>query len=96
MNWKIGEAKQRFSEVVRAAEDGPQRIYHRERLVAGVVDAETLEDYLAWRDRRGRRTVADAFAELRELLRDEPNGLTIPEREDRENAFDELLDRVPG
>lgn len=78
MDWKIGEAKQRFSEVVRAAEDEPQRIYHHGRLVAGVVDAETLEEYVAWRDRRGRRTIADAFAELRELLRDEPEGLTPP------------------
>ncbi|HEX9668349.1 MAG TPA: prevent-host-death protein [Thermoanaerobaculia bacterium] len=96
MNWKIGEAKQRFSEVVRAAEDEPQRIYHRERLVAAVVDAETLEDYLAWCEHRGRRTLADAFAELRDLLRDQPDGLTVPEREDRANAFAEVLDRVPG
>ena len=80
MHWKIGEAKQRFAEVVRAAEDEPQRIYHRGRLVAGLVDAQTLEEYLAWRDRRGRRTIADAFTELRELLHDEPEGLTFPER----------------
>lgn len=94
MDWKIGEAKQRFSEVVRAAEGEPQRIYHRDRLVAGVVDAETLEDYLAWRERRGRRTLAEAFSELRELLREEPDGLTLPERVDRDNAFAEALDPV--
>ena len=64
MNRKIGEAKQHFSEAVRAAEDEP--------------------------------TLADAFVELRDLLRDEPDGLTVPEREDRENVFAEVPNRLPG
>jgi hypothetical protein len=64
VNWKIGEAKQHSSEVVRAAEDEP--------------------------------TLADAFAELRDVLRDEPDGVTVPEREDRENVFTEVPNRLPG
>ena len=95
MNWKIGDAKQRFTEVVRAAEDEPQWIYRRERLVAGVVDAETLKEYLAWRERQARRTLAEAFAELRALYAEEPGGIIEPERRDRGNAFAEVLDGVP-
>lgn len=41
-------------------------------------------------------TLADGFVELRDLLRAEPDGLTVPERKDRENAFAEVLARLPG
>jgi antitoxin (DNA-binding transcriptional repressor) of toxin-antitoxin stability system len=35
--WKVGEAKQQFSEVLRRSEAEPQLIYRRHRLVAAVV-----------------------------------------------------------
>ncbi len=93
MNWKIGDAKQRFSEVVRAAQKEPQWIYRRDELVGGLVEVETLKDYLAWRERHEKRTLAEAFAELRSLGAGEPDA---PERHDRENVFVDILDRVPG
>lgn len=40
MPWNIAQAKQRFSEIVRRAAEGPQLIYNRKRLVAAVIDAE--------------------------------------------------------
>lgn len=86
MNWKIGEAKQRFSEVVREAADEPQRIYRRERLVAGVIDAETLEEFLEWKRRRERRTVADAFDDLRRIRGDE-SPIDVPRRRNRRQDF---------
>ena len=86
MDWKIGDAKRQFTKVVRAAQGEPQWIYRRQRLVAGVVDAETLEDYLAWREVQERPTLADAFAELRSLCADEPGAFAAVERRDRDKG----------
>ncbi len=86
MDWKIGQAKQRFSEVVREAAEEPQRIYRRDRLVAGVVDAETLEEFLEWKRRRERRSLADTFEELRRTRGNE-EPLDAPSRRDRPNPF---------
>lgn len=86
MNWKIGQAKQRFSEVVREASDEPQRIYKRDRLVAAVVDADELEEFLEWKRGRERRSLADAFEELRRIRGDEAP-IEAPSRIDRPNRF---------
>lgn len=86
MNWKIGQAKQRFSEVVRGASDEPQRIYKRDRLVAAVVDAGELEEFLEWKRGRERRSLADAFEELRRIRGDEAP-IEAPSRIDRPNRF---------
>ena len=91
MNWNVAEAKQRFSEVVRAAEEKPQWIYNRGRLVAALVPAEDLEQFLAWRERKEHTSLADAFAELRRICDEESYELPIPERKNRPNPFaDEL------
>jgi prevent-host-death family protein len=92
VNWKIAEAKQRFSEVVRRSVDEPQLIYNRDRLVAVVVPPQSFRGYEEWRQERERRTVADAFAELRALCEEEGYELELPERSDRPNPFAEALD----
>lgn len=94
MNWKIGEAKQRFSEVVRAAEDEPQKIYNRDRLVAAVVGPGEIKDFLAWRERRRKGSLADSIRELSRICAEEGYTLEIPsrEQEERPNPFAEDLD----
>jgi prevent-host-death family protein len=87
MNWKVAEAKQRFSEVVRAAEKMPQWIYNRGRLVAAVVPAGDLEQFLAWRERKERTSIADAFSELRRICAEESYEFETPERRNRPNPF---------
>jgi prevent-host-death family protein len=87
MNWKIAEAKQRFSEVVKAAEGEPQLIYNRDRLVAAVVEPEAFRDFLDWRQETEKPTLADSFAELRRICAEEDYTLEIPPREDRPNPF---------
>ncbi|HKI05620.1 MAG TPA: type II toxin-antitoxin system prevent-host-death family antitoxin [Thermoanaerobaculia bacterium] len=87
MNWNVAEAKQRFSEVVRAAEDKPQMIYNRGKLVAAVVPAGDLKEYLAWREKKEEVTLADAFAELRRICAEEAYAFEAPTREDRPNPF---------
>ena len=86
MNWKIGQAKQRFSEVVREASEEPQWIYKRDRLVAAVVDAEGLDEFLQWKRGRNRRSLAEAFDELRRVRGDEAP-IEAPPRMDRPNPF---------
>lgn len=92
MEWKIGEAKQKFSEVVRAAEDEPQRIYNRERLVAAVVAPNDFEEFLAWREKRRKGSLADSIRELSRVCAEEGFTLELPSREDRPNPFAEDLD----
>jgi len=95
MNWRVAEAKQRFSEVLRAAQDEPQPVYKRNDLVAAVVSGETFEEFQEWRKRRLSRTLAEATEELRRLVAEEGD-LEIPDRRDRPNAFlDALRDETP-
>jgi len=96
MPWNIAQAKQRFSEIVRQAAEGPQLIYNRKRLVAAVIDAEDYRAYREWSDRASRRTLADEFAELRRIMQEEDYELTVPPRSTRPNAFVEALEAEAG
>jgi prevent-host-death family protein len=94
MLWKIAEAKQRFSEVLRAAREAPQQVFNRDRLVAVVIDAETFEAFQSWREQQETVTLAEAFAELRDLCAAEDYPIVAPPRHDRDNPFAEALDDV--
>ena len=83
MNWRVGEAKQRLSELLRETANEPQMVYSRDRLVAAVISAELFEEFAAWRDERRRRTLGQSFDELREVCREEEYALDTGEREDR-------------
>jgi antitoxin (DNA-binding transcriptional repressor) of toxin-antitoxin stability system len=92
MNWNIAEAKQKFSELVRAAEDEPQWIYNRDKLVAGVVPPDTLQEFLDWKTRTRRPTIAEALGEVRRICQEEGYSLEIPARKNRPNPFADALD----
>jgi prevent-host-death family protein len=94
MDWNIAEAKQKFSELVRAAEEQPQWIYNRDKLVAAVVPAEELQAFLSWRSERERPTVGEAFAELRRVCAEEGYTFEIPPRQERPNPFPDALDEL--
>jgi prevent-host-death family protein len=94
MRWKIGQAKQQFSEVVRRAATEPQWICNRNRVVAAVVDAEMVERLRMIRPSEGRTSIAAAFDELRALTTRERYRLKTPARTTRRNAFADGLDRV--
>ena len=84
-----GEAKQQFSEVLRRSRTEPQQIFRRDRLVAAVVSAETYEEFERWREARRRRTLGDAFDEVRELCARYDYELDTGERRDRATWIDE-------
>jgi prevent-host-death family protein len=94
MNWKIAEAKQKFSELVKAAEDEPQWIYNRDKLVAAVVPATTLKEFMGWHHQKQERTLGEAFAELRRICEEEDFTLEIPPRQERPNPFPDALDEL--
>ncbi len=86
--WRVGEAKQRFSEVLRHSETRPQQIYRRDRLVAAIISAVTYEEFESWRRERSRRTLGEAFDEVRELAATYGYDVEVPERRDRETWAD--------
>ena len=90
MSWKLGQAKQHLSEVVRLAQRTPQRIQNRDLVVAAVIDAKTFDEFIAWRDKR-RDTLADALGELRAIVGESAYRLDIPPREDRIDPFSSTL-----
>ena len=92
MDWKIAAAKQNFSELVKAAEEEPQWIYNRDTLVAAVVPAVILKEFLEWRRQKEGRSLAEAFEELRRICADEELTLEIPPRQARPNPFPDALD----
>jgi hypothetical protein len=95
MRWNIAQAKQNLSEVVRNATTEPQLIYNRDRLVAAVVGAETFEVFRTWQGRAEGRSLADRFADLRQIARSEGYVFEIGSRSDRRNPLTETLDEVP-
>jgi antitoxin (DNA-binding transcriptional repressor) of toxin-antitoxin stability system len=94
MRWKIGQAKQRFSEVVRRAAVEPQLICNRERVVAAVVDPGSAERLRSIVERESEETIADAFDVFREMATRERYGLKIPPRTNRRNPFPHGVDRL--
>lgn len=85
--WRISEAKAQFSAVLREAAVEPQIICRRGRPEAAVVDISTYRD-LAKRSCEGDKpTVAQLLTGLREIQKEEPAVLEIPDRVDRANPF---------
>ncbi len=94
MNWKIAEAKQRFSAVIKAAQDEPQLIANRNQLVAAVIAFGTFEEYRGVLERRQKKSLAETFKGLRQLCESESYSLEVAAREDRVNPMVEALDDV--
>jgi len=93
MRWKIGQAKQRFSEVVRRAAVEPQLICNREQVVAAIVDAGSAERLRSIAPREKQETIADAFDAFRKVAARERYRLRVPPRRNRRNPFRYGLDR---
>jgi hypothetical protein len=85
--WRIAEAKQQFSEVVRRSGDAPQKIYRRDRLVAAVVSPDALATIEEAGRRQSSRSLAEAFSDIRAACLEERYDLPLPERRDREAWF---------
>lgn len=87
MSWKIEEAKQKFSELIDAVTEEPQLIYDQNQMIAAVVKADVFQEFLLWQHQKS--SLANAFAELREICAEENYQLEVPPRRDRLNPFAE-------
>ena len=96
MPWNIAQARQKLSEIIRRAAEGPQLIYNRKRLVAVVIDAEKYRSFQAWSEQAAGRMLAEEFAELRKIMEEEDYELTLPPRSTRRSAFIRTLEEEQG
>ncbi|KST66750.1 hypothetical protein [Mastigocoleus testarum] len=87
MVWTIEEAQQKLNELINAASLEPQMIYNQEQPIAAIVEAQLFQEFLNWRNLQKKSSIADAFAQLREICSEENYTLEIPERQDRSNPF---------
>ena len=94
MKWTVAKARRHFSELLRQVAKEPRTILNRNRAVAAVVDAELFREFVDWYSKRHRRTLGDAFDELRSVCADEEYSLELPRRKDRENRFARVLDEL--
>lgn len=83
--WSIGEAKWRFSEVVRRSGTEPQEIFDGDRLVAAVVSPDLLDSVEKLRKEQSTRSLAENFSEIREICTEENYNLEIGNRQDLRN-----------
>jgi hypothetical protein len=90
--WKVGAAKQRFSEVLRRSEEEPQLIYRRDELVAAVIHVEDETEVPGI----GGRSIGDRFAEAREIVRRESYRLPVSKRRSRKDGFSSVIDDLAG
>ena len=82
-NWKLSEAKARFSEVVASAKKEPQVITSRRKPVAVLVDFDGFEELQVLKSAAERPSITDLLGELQEIYKDEPEELELPPRIDR-------------
>lgn len=87
MNWKVGDAKQRLSELLRRSAEAPQLVFSRDRFVAAVISAETYAAFEEWQRGLGRGTLDRKFDEVRELCAEDGYELEVGERLDRESSI---------
>jgi hypothetical protein len=87
MQWKIAQAKQRLSEVLRCAEREPQEILNRERLVAVVLGAKDEKAFREWQQAQGSHSLAEALKEAQRLCQEEEYSLPTVARRDRDNPL---------
>ncbi len=87
MNWSVAEAKEQLSEVLRRAATRPQTITKRARDIAVVVDVAEFREFQQWKNAGGRKTVAQAFEDLRRISGTSGPALLAPARRNRRTAF---------
>ncbi|NER35833.1 MAG: hypothetical protein F6J93_17905 [Oscillatoria sp. SIO1A7] len=63
-------------------------------LVYSAVEPEIFQEFLAWREQRLKSSLADSFAELRQICAEENYTIEVPPRYDRPNAFIDVLDEL--
>jgi len=85
--WKVGEAKQQFSKVLRLAADTPQQVWNRDALVAVVIGAREAQEFLSWKQQKRTPSLSQALEEVRFLANEDNYKMIAPKRSDRLHAI---------
>jgi antitoxin (DNA-binding transcriptional repressor) of toxin-antitoxin stability system len=86
MVWKVAEAKQKFSEVLRRAAAAPQIVQNRDRVVGAILGAEDARAFLDFRGRK-RAPLREVLREAAQICEEEGEDFTVPQRVDRSNPI---------
>ncbi|HLO87124.1 MAG TPA: prevent-host-death protein [Nostocaceae cyanobacterium] len=89
MKWTLEEAEKQLPSIIDATSQEPQLIYTQKELVAAIVDPQLFKEFLTWRQKTARISLAPVFKELQQLCTEENYSLEIPARSDRDNPFTE-------
>lgn len=87
MNWSVSEAKARFSEVIDKAGEEPQIIENRGNPVATIFNHKETEEYLEYKRKQARPTLADFIKQAQEACQHEPD-LEIEPRSHMDRPLD--------
>ncbi|HLP90423.1 MAG TPA: prevent-host-death protein [Nostocaceae cyanobacterium] len=85
MKWTLEEAEKQLTSIIDATSQEPQLIYTQEELVAAIVDPKLFKEFLNWRQKTAKTSLASAFKELQQLCTEENYSLEIPARSDRKH-----------
>ena len=83
MKWKIADAKINFSELIRKAENEPQLIYNRDRMVAVVLSKEEYEEFERIKKNKSEHNIAAALNEFSSICSEESYVFETPSRQNR-------------
>ncbi|MDJ0617698.1 MAG: prevent-host-death protein [Calothrix sp. MO_192.B10] len=92
MKWTLEDVKKHLPSIINATSQEPQLIYTQDELVAAIVDPELLKEFLNWRQKTTKTSLAQVLKELQQLCTEENYTLEIPARSDRNNLFTEDWD----
>jgi len=87
MQWRVAQAKQRLSEVLRQAAKEPQEILNREELVAVVLGKKDWKAFREWQREHGSPSLAEALKVAQRICKEEGYELPPSPRIERENAL---------
>ena len=87
MNWSVAQAKEQLSEVLRRAATRPQTITKRARDIAVVIDVQEFREFQQWKSAGSKKTVAEAFEDLRRIGGTRGTALKAPARRNRRTPF---------
>ena len=87
MNRGVADAQQTLPGVLRRAATRPQTITKRAGDIAVVIDVQEFREFQQWKSAGRKKTVAEAFEDLRLLSGTRGPALKAPARRDRRRAF---------
>ncbi len=92
--WNISAAKAQFTRVISSSEKEPQIICNRGKPVSAVVHIDLFRELMTLSRKAGKPTIAQLLDELKTISESEPIDIQIPDRQNRQNPFEDEIDEM--